>query len=180
MPRLLMVSNVNYLADAHQPHFCHSFCQNCSKSKEMGGIRSPERWLLKLSCIFSAGQNKSAASSWDGFSSSWDGVAKMVLLPPHPLQLSCIPPTVHILPKLPTLPSNAYITYIHCLQLPTLPTLLTLAHIASFAAYIRACHHEAIFSKSLAWVFFCCLFMFRNGLKNLKNLGRCFHEWKMV
>ena len=56
MPRLLMVSNVNYLADAHQPHFCHSFCQNCSKSKEMGGIRSPERWLLKLSCIFLAGK----------------------------------------------------------------------------------------------------------------------------
>ena len=44
----------------------------------------------------------------------------------------------------------------------------------------RACHHEAFFSKSLAWVFFCCLFMFRNGLKKLKNLGQSFHDWKMV
>ena len=53
-------------------------------------------------------------------------------------------------------------------------------HLPSTCLGSRACHHEAIFSKSLAWVFFCCLFMFRNGLKNLKNLGRCFHEWKMV
>ena len=45
---------------------------------------------------------------------------------------------------------------------------------------IRASHHEATFSKSLAWVFFWCLFMFRNDLKNLKNLGRSFHDWKMV
>ena len=44
----------------------------------------------------------------------------------------------------------------------------------------RASHHEATFSKSLAWVFFWCLFMFRNDLKNLKNLGRSFHDWKMV
>ena len=34
----------------------------------------------------------------------------------------------------------------------------------------RACHHKAIFSKSLAWVFFCCLFMYRIGLKNFKNI----------
>ena len=45
---------------------------------------------------------------------------------------------------------------------------------------IRASHHEATFSKSLAWVFFWCLFMFRNDLKILKNLGRSFHDWKMV
>ena len=46
--------------------------------------------------------------------------------------------------------------------------------------FSRASHHEATFSKSLAWVFFWCLFMFRNDLKNLKNLGRSFHDWKMV
>ena len=45
---------------------------------------------------------------------------------------------------------------------------------------IRASHHEATFSMSLAWVFFWCLFMVRIDLKNLKNLGRSFHEWKMV
>ena len=45
---------------------------------------------------------------------------------------------------------------------------------------IRACCHEATFSKTLAWVFFWCLFMYRNGTKNLKNLGRRFHEWKLV
>ena len=33
----------------------------------------------------------------------------------------------------------------------------------------RACCHEAIFSKTLAWVFFCCLFMHRNGIKSLKK-----------
>ena len=42
--------------------------------------------------------------------------------------------------------------------------------------YNRASHHEANFSKSLAWVFFWCLFMFRNDLKKLKNLGRSFHD----
>ena len=36
------------------------------------------------------------------------------------------------------------------------------------------------FSKTLAWVFFYCLFMYRNGTKNLKNLGQRFHEGKMV
>ena len=29
----------------------------------------------------------------------------------------------------------------------------------------RVCCHEAIFSKTLGWVFFCCLFMYRNGTK---------------
>ena len=46
--------------------------------------------------------------------------------------------------------------------------------------YNRACCHAATFSKTLAGVFFCCLFMFRNGTKKLKNLGRRFHEWKLV
>ena len=45
---------------------------------------------------------------------------------------------------------------------------------------IRACCHEATFSKTLAGVFFWCLFMYRNGTKILKNLGRRFHEWKLV
>ena len=27
---------------------------------------------------------------------------------------------------------------------------------------------------------FWCLFMYRNGTKNLKNLGRRFHDWKLV
>ena len=36
---------------------------------------------------------------------------------------------------------------------------------------IRVCRREEIFSKSLAWVFFWCLFMYRSDLKNLKNLG---------
>ena len=45
---------------------------------------------------------------------------------------------------------------------------------------IRACCHEATFSKTLAGVFFWCLFMYRNGTKNLKNLGRRFHDWKLV
>ena len=44
----------------------------------------------------------------------------------------------------------------------------------------RACCHEVIFSKILAWVFFWCLFMFRIGTKNLKNLSLIFHEWKLV
>ena len=35
--------------------------------------------------------------------------------------------------------------------------------------FIRACCHEVIFSKILAWVFFWCLFMFRIGLTNFKN-----------
>ena len=50
----------------------------------------------------------------------------------------------------------------------------------TFAIIIRACCHEAIFSKTLAWVFFWCLFMYKNSTKKLKNLGRCFHEWKLV
>ena len=45
---------------------------------------------------------------------------------------------------------------------------------------IRAYCHEATFSKTLAWVFFWCLFMYRNGTKNLKNFGRHFHDWKLV
>ena len=44
----------------------------------------------------------------------------------------------------------------------------------------RVCCHEAIFSKTLAWVFFCCLFMYRNGTKILKKIGRRFHDWKLV
>ena len=44
----------------------------------------------------------------------------------------------------------------------------------------RACCHEVIFSKILAWVFFWCLFMFRIGLKNFKNLSLIFHEGKLV
>ena len=51
---------------------------------------------------------------------------------------------------------------------------------AASAVYNRACCHEATFSKTLAGVFFWCLFMYRNGTKNLKNLGRRFHEWKLV
>ena len=46
--------------------------------------------------------------------------------------------------------------------------------------YTRVCCHETIFSKTLAWVFFCCLFMHRNGTKNLKKIGRRFHDWKLV
>ena len=53
----------------------------------------------------------------------------------------------------------------------------TLSHVT---LYIRACCHEAIFSKTLAWVIFWCLFMYKNGTKFLKNLGRRFHDWKLV
>ena len=49
-----------------------------------------------------------------------------------------------------------------------------------FAMHSRAYCHEAIVSKTLAWVFFCRLFMYRNGTKKLKNLGRRFHDWKLV
>ena len=42
----------------------------------------------------------------------------------------------------------------------------------------RACCHEANFSKSLAWVFFWCLFMIRIGLKNFKTLSLILHDWK--
>ena len=42
----------------------------------------------------------------------------------------------------------------------------------------RACWHEANFSKSLAWVFFWCLFMIRIGLKNFKTLSLILHDWK--
>ena len=45
---------------------------------------------------------------------------------------------------------------------------------------IRVCRREEIFSKSLAWVFFWCLLMYRNDIKFLKNLGQRFHEGKMV
>ena len=34
----------------------------------------------------------------------------------------------------------------------------------------RACCREVNFSKSLAWVFFWCLFMFRIGLQIFKNV----------
>ena len=50
----------------------------------------------------------------------------------------------------------------------------------AYALSSRACCHEATFSKTLAGVFFCCLFISRNGTKFLKNLGRRFHEWKLV
>ena len=46
--------------------------------------------------------------------------------------------------------------------------------------HTRVCCHKAIFSKTLAWVVFCCSFMYRNSTKKLKNLGRRFHEWKLV
>ena len=42
----------------------------------------------------------------------------------------------------------------------------------------RACCREANFSKSLAWVFFWCLFMIRIGLKNFKTLSLILHDWK--
>ena len=31
--------------------------------------------------------------------------------------------------------------------------------------------------KSKSWVFLCCLFMFRIGIINLKNIGYIFHAW---
>ena len=43
--------------------------------------------------------------------------------------------------------------------------------------YVRACCQKAIFSKTLACVFFCCLFMYRNSTKNLKNLGQRSHDF---
>ena len=39
------------------------------------------------------------------------------------------------------------------------------------AMHSRACCREVNFSKSLAWVFFWCLFMFRIGLKNFKKIS---------
>ena len=42
----------------------------------------------------------------------------------------------------------------------------------------RACCREANFSKSLAWVFFWCLFMIRIGLKNFTTLSLILHDWK--
>ena len=36
----------------------------------------------------------------------------------------------------------------------------------------RAYCHKAIFSKTLAWVFFWCLFMYRNGTKNCDRCRR--------
>ena len=59
-------------------------------------------------------------------------------------------------------------------------TLCTFKQKLVHTMYVRACCHEATFSKTLAGVFFWCLFMYRNGTKNLKNLGRRFHEWKLV
>ena len=49
-----------------------------------------------------------------------------------------------------------------------------------YRVIIRACCREANFSKSLAWVFFWCLFMIRIGLKNFKTLSLILHDWKLV
>ena len=52
----LLVSNVHYKPGAHLTHFCHTYCQNSSKGKEMGRTVSAEMWLLKLLNIPAAGK----------------------------------------------------------------------------------------------------------------------------
>ena len=44
----------------------------------------------------------------------------------------------------------------------------------SWSMVTRACCHEAIFFQNLSLGVFWCLFMYRNGTKHLKNLGRRF------
>ena len=64
--------------------------------------------------------------------------------------------------------------------LPAQTYLISSSFLKVAGLTIRACCHKAIFSKTLAGVFFWCLFMYRNGTKNLKNLGLRFHDWKLV
>ena len=65
-------------------------------------------------------------------------------------------------------------------QTPSLSPILIKWPLTSSRLLIRSCCHKAIFSKTLAGVFFWCLFIYRNGTKKLKNLGRRFHDWKLV
>ena len=51
--------------------------------------------------------------------------------------------------------------------------------IAIHMLHTRACCREVNFSKSLAWVFFWCLFMFRIGLKNFKKISLNFSWLEM-
>ena len=52
--------------------------------------------------------------------------------------------------------------------------------VANFKVSETYALERIVISKTLAWVFFCCLFMYRNGKKKLKNFGRRFHDWKLV
>ena len=77
----------------------------------------------------------------------------------------------HLLSAMHAMPDAAFLGHI---KYPKYFLLTLNSH--SIMLYIRAYCHKAIFSKTLAWVFFWCLFMYRNGTKILKNLGRRFHD----